>query len=348
MLIIGFVVGGIGTLIGAGGGFLLVPTLVLLDPHITPEVSCGHFAGRSFSTQVGFIAYARMGRVDFRAGTIFAIASDAGCDHWRLHDGSHSAPGLRCHLWLLLISACLYLLTTSREKADAPVDGRLQSGVGDCDQYWSRLCLEPAGYWRGESYTSPALTQALKFSVHKATATSHYVLSITALVATLIRLKNGTLDGHFVQIAWLSWRGRRRRRGAKLSRQTARVVDPPTAGDRVRSDRSTDSAAAVFDASCKRDTRRSQRHPAGSTGKISISMMPCARLAAITLPSGEFSRAERHIAQPWAHNARIKIHHQRTLNTWVAVPSVSGNVKENIIIARSDGTNVIRIKFSRS
>ncbi len=50
----------------------------------------------------------------------------------------------------------------------------------------------------------PLLTRALNFPVHIATATSHFVLSITALVATLVRLKTGTLQGQLPTIAWLS------------------------------------------------------------------------------------------------------------------------------------------------
>ena len=38
LIAIGFIVGTIGTVIGSGGGFLLVPTLLILDPFIKPEV----------------------------------------------------------------------------------------------------------------------------------------------------------------------------------------------------------------------------------------------------------------------------------------------------------------------
>src|SRR5262249_59222349 len=50
----------------------------------------------------------------------------------------------------------------------------------------------------------PALTHALNFPVHVATATSHFVLTITALAATVIHISNGTLNGYFKTILWIS------------------------------------------------------------------------------------------------------------------------------------------------
>src|SRR5258708_2343815 len=41
LLLIGFTVGAIGTLIGAGGGFLIVPVLLLLNPHFTADTVAG-------------------------------------------------------------------------------------------------------------------------------------------------------------------------------------------------------------------------------------------------------------------------------------------------------------------
>ena len=37
LIIVGFVIGALGTLIGAGGGFILVPLLIIMRPDFTPE-----------------------------------------------------------------------------------------------------------------------------------------------------------------------------------------------------------------------------------------------------------------------------------------------------------------------
>src|SRR5437870_12670473 len=79
LLVIGFTVGAIGTLIGAGGGFLLVPVLLLLNPHFTADTVAGiSLAVVFFNAASGTLAYARMRRIDYKAGTIFAIAALPG------------------------------------------------------------------------------------------------------------------------------------------------------------------------------------------------------------------------------------------------------------------------------
>ena len=61
---LGFVVGAYGTLIGAGGGFLLVPVLLLLYPRETPEtITSISLAVVFFNALSGSIAYARMKRI---------------------------------------------------------------------------------------------------------------------------------------------------------------------------------------------------------------------------------------------------------------------------------------------
>jgi uncharacterized membrane protein YfcA len=76
---IGFAVGAYGTLIGAGGGFVLMPILVILYPNESPVVLASiSLAVVFFNALSGSIAYARMKRVDYRAGLLFAAATVPG------------------------------------------------------------------------------------------------------------------------------------------------------------------------------------------------------------------------------------------------------------------------------
>src|SRR5688572_19643582 len=79
LVCLGFVVGTFGTLIGAGGGFLLVPILLLLYPD-TPAstIMAISLAVVFVKATSGSIAYARLGRIDYRTGVIFAVASAPG------------------------------------------------------------------------------------------------------------------------------------------------------------------------------------------------------------------------------------------------------------------------------
>ena len=79
LVVIGLLVGAYGTVIGAGGGFILVPVLLFLYPEYGPEevtaISLLVVFGNSVS---GSIAYARQKRIDYRTGMLFAGCSVPG------------------------------------------------------------------------------------------------------------------------------------------------------------------------------------------------------------------------------------------------------------------------------
>ncbi len=79
LIITGFLIGMFGTLIGAGGGFILVPILILSYPELSPEtitaISIVIVAANAIS---GSIAYARSGRIDYKAGLLFALFTIPG------------------------------------------------------------------------------------------------------------------------------------------------------------------------------------------------------------------------------------------------------------------------------
>src|SRR2546425_4560079 len=76
---LGLIVGAFGTLVGAGGGAIMVPVLLILLPQETAAtVTAISLASVFFNAYSGTIAYVRMGRVDYRAGTLFTLASLPG------------------------------------------------------------------------------------------------------------------------------------------------------------------------------------------------------------------------------------------------------------------------------
>jgi uncharacterized membrane protein YfcA len=65
-----------GTLIGAGGGILIVPALLLLYPTESANtIASISLAAIFFNAVSGSIAYGQMHRIDYRAGSLFAAAS---------------------------------------------------------------------------------------------------------------------------------------------------------------------------------------------------------------------------------------------------------------------------------
>src|SRR5256885_13908978 len=76
---IGILIGAFGTLIGAGGGFILTPLLLLVYPDENPEIITSiSLAVVFFNAFSGSVAYARMQRIDYRSGVLFALATIPG------------------------------------------------------------------------------------------------------------------------------------------------------------------------------------------------------------------------------------------------------------------------------
>jgi hypothetical protein len=79
LIALGAAVGTYGTLVGLGGGFLLVPILLILYPEYEPEqVTATSLAVIFANTLSGSIAYARQKRIDYVTGGIFVAAAMPG------------------------------------------------------------------------------------------------------------------------------------------------------------------------------------------------------------------------------------------------------------------------------
>ena len=76
---IGFLVGTYGTIIGAGGGFIIVPLLVFLFPADGPSmITAASLAVICVNAASGTAAYAVQKRISYRTGIFFAAATIPG------------------------------------------------------------------------------------------------------------------------------------------------------------------------------------------------------------------------------------------------------------------------------
>src|SRR5487761_793050 len=76
---LGLIVGAYGTLIGAGGGFVLVPLLLILYPHDSPAQITAISLGVVFvNASSGSLSYFRLRRADYRTGVWLAAATLPG------------------------------------------------------------------------------------------------------------------------------------------------------------------------------------------------------------------------------------------------------------------------------
>jgi uncharacterized membrane protein YfcA len=195
-LLIGLLVGALGTLIGAGGGFLLMPILLFAYREKSPDIltAWSLLAVLANSTS-GSIAYARDRKIDYRAGITFALAALPGA--WfgaRLTTHlSRSTFGLLFGGFLVL--AASYLLYRSVRDNGGTVKvsmSRSRSlGLGAALSLFVGAVSNVFGIGGGILHV-PLLVYVLGFPAHVATATSHFVLAITVLAGELVHLNDGS------------------------------------------------------------------------------------------------------------------------------------------------------------
>src|ERR1700759_2000148 len=118
LLLIGFVIGTCGTLIGAGGGFILVPFLLLTDHSLSTEIvtaiSIAVVAANAIS---GSIAYARSGRIDYKAGLLFAACIISASILGVLITAYIPRVAFRFFFGLLLIGLSVLLFLKKRQQS---------------------------------------------------------------------------------------------------------------------------------------------------------------------------------------------------------------------------------------
>jgi len=198
---LGFVIGAYGTLIGAGGGFILVPLLLLLYPNEKPEIITSiSLAVVFFNAFSGTIGYARNRRVDYKSGILLAAAAIPGSVLGALSTSYVPRRVFDGVLGALMIAAALLLLWRPIEGKTAKNENSVaEGGVGSYtySKPVAVLLSLTIGYVSGLLGIGggivhvPALIYVLNFPVHIATATSHFVLAVIALSATVVHIVTG-------------------------------------------------------------------------------------------------------------------------------------------------------------
>lgn len=212
----GFVLGSYGTLIGAGGGFVLVPLLLMLYPHETTDIITGISLAVVFCNALsGAIAYARMRRIEYRSGIAFSLATIPGAILGALATAYVPRRLFDPFFGLALVAISIYLVVRpeSRPKPRQPCPpGHRECLVTDADgtshhfSYHRTLGIGMSGgvgllssllgIGGGPIYV-PVLVHLLNFPVLVATATSQFVLTTMALTGTLTHIAAGTFTSGY-------------------------------------------------------------------------------------------------------------------------------------------------------
>ncbi len=219
LIIIGFSIGTLGTLIGAGGGFILVPLLILTSPGLSPDeitaISMGVVACNAIS---GSIAYMKSRRVDYKAGIIFAICTIPGSILGVLTTKIIPRNVFDALFGVVLLLLAVFLFFKGGKRPETGnnaiihknwVTRHLVDRFGvtydySYNIYWGMILSVFVGYFSpllgigGGIIHVPAMSEWLLFPVHIATATSHFILAIMATVSVITHYFQGSYNNPVV------------------------------------------------------------------------------------------------------------------------------------------------------
>jgi uncharacterized membrane protein YfcA len=224
LITLGFAVSAYGTLIGAGGGFVLMPLLLILypqdDPHLLTSIS---LAVVLINTLSGTAAYSRMKRIDYRAGLTFAISTIPGAIFGALTTASVSRTLFEGFFSVFLIGLAIYMFlrpksdtptkytekisgwTSGKTRAVAGVDGKIfeytyNPALGVMFFFFLGFLASFLGIGGG-SLMVPILAYVLNFPVLIAAATSQLIVAILTFTGTVSHIWIGSFHHGVHRIA---------------------------------------------------------------------------------------------------------------------------------------------------
>jgi hypothetical protein len=242
--ILGVGIGVFGTLIGAAGGFLLVPLLLFLYPHESPAtITSITLAVSFFNALSGTIAYARLKRVDFRSGIFFTAVGVPGALIGAGITSFLSRGLFQIIFGVVLLVVSIYLLARPvrrfRREGSVTSGGVFRKMTDAENNVYTYSYNRPLGMTiafvvglvsgmlgiGGGIIHVPALTQLLDFPTHIATATSHFVVATTTLSALGFHIITGAFTSGIRRAAVLSLGAIVGAQfGARLSQRVGRVL----------------------------------------------------------------------------------------------------------------------------
>ncbi|MEI6306885.1 MAG: sulfite exporter TauE/SafE family protein, partial [Deltaproteobacteria bacterium] len=203
LTLFGGLVGLIGTLIGAGGGFIHVPILMIFF-GFTPQLAIGTSITAVFMNALsGTFSYITHKRIDYDIGLKFATAAVPGVLIGAVISQEFTFTSFSILFSIILILLSFHLFSEKdisivRTKVPEPPEQRfLIDANGETHKYAPDMAIGLSGSFFTGIFSGlfgigggiihvPLMYSVLGMPVHIATATSHFILAITSLFAVII------------------------------------------------------------------------------------------------------------------------------------------------------------------
>jgi uncharacterized membrane protein YfcA len=204
LFVVGIIVGFFGTVVGVGGGFIVVPFLTLVY-HVSPQIAVGtSMCIVALNSISGAVSYARQHRIDYRTGVIFSLAMFPGAflGAYLLQKVSKPAFDIGFGIFLLCIAAYTVFKENKKSKVDAvtPVEfvrPHFNILLGIAISFFIGFYASMAGVGGGLIHV-PAMIYLFNFHPYFAIPTSIFILSISSTFAVGSHMTVGAIEWSFV------------------------------------------------------------------------------------------------------------------------------------------------------
>jgi len=215
LLLIGLVAGTVGSLVGLGGGIIIVPSLLVLGLYfpqlssITAPVAVGTSLVLIVLTALSStLSYTKQKRVDFSSGWLFFLASGPGSMLGAYLTQYFKSQGFLVAFGCLMIFVSWILRVKDRARVREirwDVKRVFRDAEGNVYEYgihrWTAFTISffigmLAGLFGigGGSLMVPMMMLLFRFPPHVATATSMFVIFLSSITASLAHFAQGNID----------------------------------------------------------------------------------------------------------------------------------------------------------
>ncbi|WP_376775346.1 sulfite exporter TauE/SafE family protein [Cohnella nanjingensis] len=214
IVLIGVVSAIFGSIVGLGGGIVIVPSLVLIGPSLLGETIASQTAvGTSlavliFTALTATWTYKKQGKVDFRSGWLFFSTSGPAAMAGALL--TNAIPQGPFQLAFGAFMLAMFGLMVARERMkplriDWPIQRTFTDGAGTTYTYGYNLALAlvigcgvglASGLFGigGGSLFVPLMVLLFRFPPHVATASSMFVIFLSSVLGSTVHLWHGNID----------------------------------------------------------------------------------------------------------------------------------------------------------
>lgn len=215
LLLIGILSAIIGSIVGLGGGIIIVPSLILLSPAMFGEaLSSATAVGTSlavliFTALTSTLTFIRQKRVDFRSGWLLFITSGPGALLGAALTGKLQGGVFELTFGLFMLGMACLLLIRDRLKP-LPIEWKIQRTYTDAEgktvSYgYNILPMLLIGLLvgfvsglfgiGGGSLFVPVMVLLFRYPPHVATATSMLVIFLSSILGSVSHFYQGHIDG---------------------------------------------------------------------------------------------------------------------------------------------------------